>query len=618
MLTVRTVIACYTEKRWTATLRAIESARTQTYPNELVVVVDHNDGLLARLRAELPPEVQVMPNRYGQGAGGSRNTGALHATTDLLAFLDDDAVAAPTWIESMVLALNAEPKAVGAGGTIVPAWETRRPQWFPEEFSWVVGGTFRPGSEPIPVRNVWSGSMIVKTAPFVAAAGFRDGFGKMGGAAQPEDTELCLRISHRGSGGWLFVPESIIEHAAPAERATWSYFVRRCWAEGKGKALLADLSPQGVAVLDEEAAFARRAMLRGVGRNLAAAARADLARGGRAAAILVGLGAAAVAFAQTSAVLQWRKRRGPLNPPGRPRTGLAEQTPSPTRASRAEPLAPAVANPDSQESAKTSAQPAILPVLMYHGVPKDGSGAHDPLDVPMAQLREHVQALQADGWTLLGLSEALDTLDESPTAKVVAITFDDGLLDFHNAADVLDELGARATLYVPSGLMEDETSDAVGSARPRSVLSWRELAGLAQRGIEIGSHSHNHRALDVLAPHLLPREVLGSRTDIEDRLGAPVRSFSYPYGYHSPRVREAVAAAGYDNACVVGRRLADGRGDRFAIPRLQVRPDSTGSDVGRLVVRGEPGPAPAIKRVLYPAWRVVRLGSSRLLDKELT
>jgi hypothetical protein len=68
----------------------------------------------------------------------------------------------------------------------------------------------------------------------------------------------------------------------------------------------------------------------------------------------------------------------------------------------------------------------------------------------------------------------------------------------------------------------------------------------------------------------------------------------------------------------VGRRLATADDDPFAIPRLQVRPGTSPSALQRLLDRGEPGPVPALKTWVQPAWRLVRAASLRGLGLELT
>ncbi|MBV9161902.1 MAG: polysaccharide deacetylase family protein [Pseudonocardiales bacterium] len=258
---------------------------------------------------------------------------------------------------------------------------------------------------------------------------------------------------------------------------------------------------------------------------------------------------------------------------------------------------------------------AKLPVLMYHSIAKEEPRSSDPLVVPVSRLRRHVATLTADGWELLGLTEALQSFEDTPSRRIAALTFDDGLLDFLNAVEVLDQAGARATIYVPTARVGIRGSLSNGVA---STLGWDHLLELSRQGIEIGSHSRHHRPLDVCPPRILLEEIHGSRMDLEDRLGVTVCSFSFPHGYSSPRVRRAVIEAGYRNACIVGRRVSRLKDDRFSLPRLQVRPEVCEGELHRLVRRGEPGMSPTIKRVLHPGWRVVRLASSRLPGRELT
>lgn len=303
MLTVQIVIPCFTERRWFCTLEAIRSAQEQTYESEVVVVVDHNQSLLARLKTEVASEVTVVSNRFTKGASGARNTGVLAGTADLIAFLDDDAIAEPTWIEHLVHGLKQQPSAVGAGGAVVPVWETSCPRWYPREFSWVIGGTpARPAGDLSLVRNVWSCNMIVRRQCFDQAGAFRTGFGKVDGSPEPEDTELCLRMALlTPDASWLFIPNAAVRHVVPAERATWSYFVNRCWAEGRGKAALASVADGGVRTLTDEAVFVGNVLSRGLYFNFVAAIGGDVFGLGRAAAIIAGVFSAGMGFAVTVA-----------------------------------------------------------------------------------------------------------------------------------------------------------------------------------------------------------------------------------------------------------------------------------------------------------------------------
>ncbi|MEU8235581.1 glycosyltransferase family 2 protein [Actinoplanes sp. NPDC048967] len=267
---ISVVIPTHTERRWQSLVRTVRSARTQRHaPAEVVVVVDHNPALFRRIRRELPG-VTVLENAYARGASGTRNTGAFHTGTPLIAFLDDDTVASPDWL-GRLKAPFADPAVVGAGGGILPAWSGARPRWMPDELLWTVGVSYTGmPTATAPIRNVWSASMMVRRDAFTAVGGFRTGFGKLGDRNRPEDTELCLRMSAAGGGHWMYVPGALIDHEVPTERSTFRFLMRRCYAEGRGKVQMARLLPR-VQKLGVERDYVRRILPRAVVRGLVAA-----------------------------------------------------------------------------------------------------------------------------------------------------------------------------------------------------------------------------------------------------------------------------------------------------------------------------------------------------------
>jgi peptidoglycan/xylan/chitin deacetylase (PgdA/CDA1 family) len=255
----------------------------------------------------------------------------------------------------------------------------------------------------------------------------------------------------------------------------------------------------------------------------------------------------------------------------------------------------------------------MLPVLMYHSVPASGSG--DALAVPRPLVDRQWRALRNEGWILRGLTEALASASANCGARTIGVTFDDGYADFLGVLDLLSAHEARATLYLPTSQLEQ--SGCLGRPDIRS-LTWQEVEHLPRDLVEIGSHGHIHRPLDVLPCTEIEHEVWHSRRLLAVHTGTEAASFCYPNGYSSSRVRRAVKAAGYSNACIIGRCLSYPDRDYYAIPRLQVTPAHNEVEIVTLVTVGEAGLMPRLKRIAAPAWRLARQAVYRSTGRMLT
>lgn len=291
------IICTYTEDRWDDLVTAVKSVQQQTSPPlEIIVVIDHNQRLLERLQAHMPGVV-VLENRGMPGASEARNSGVAVAKGKLIAFLDDDTEALSNWLEQLCAGYG-DSNVLGVGGEIEPVWLEGRPRWFPEEFYWVVGSTYRGIPEvTVHVRNLWTCNMSVRREVFEAIDGFRIGFGKVGTRPRPEDTELCIRALQRWPQGvWLYKPDAKVRHKVAASRASWRYFLWRCYHEGLGKAQLSSLVGTGDS-LTAERRHVFRTLPRGVVRGIQDALfRQDPAGLARAGAIVAGLAITTIGY----------------------------------------------------------------------------------------------------------------------------------------------------------------------------------------------------------------------------------------------------------------------------------------------------------------------------------
>ena len=285
------IVCAYTEKRWDDLLSAVDSLRAQTHPaSEIILAIDHNPVLFERAQAQFP-DLTVVENSEKRGLSGARNSGIAVAHGDVIAFMDEDAVADPNWLELLAAGFS-DPQVLGVGGAIIPWWIAKQPAWLPEEFNWVVGCTYRGmPEEASPVRNLIGCNMAFRSDVFSQTGGFRSEIGRVGTfPAGCEETELCIRTRQiLPEGHFLYEPRAQVHHRVPASRTNLRYFTDRCYAEGLSKALVSRLvgAQDG---LSSEKSYTFRTLPRGVLRGLKDAfLRGKWSGLSRAGAIIVGL-----------------------------------------------------------------------------------------------------------------------------------------------------------------------------------------------------------------------------------------------------------------------------------------------------------------------------------------
>src|SRR5690606_21962509 len=130
---------------------------------------------------------------------------------------------------------------------------------------------------------------------------------------------------------------------------------------------------------------------------------------------------------------------------------------------------------------------ASLPVLMYHGLHPgpDAPGRFDPVySVHPDAFAAQLDWLQRNGYRAVAASDR-EALEDG---RRVVITFDDGdVSNLEIALPLLRERGMVATFFVTSGFV----------GQP-GMLSPRQVAALAEAGMEIGAHGHSHAFLEDL------------------------------------------------------------------------------------------------------------------------
>jgi len=190
-----------------------------------------------------------------------------------------------------------------------------------------------------------------------------------------------------------------------------------------------------------------------------------------------------------------------------------------------------------------SAQLARVPILMYHDVLEEKEVF---FDVTVEELEAHFARIEEEGLTPIRfelLMQHLRTGAPLPP-KPVVLTFDDGYEGHYtHVYPLLKEYGYPAVFSLFTGKMDGEVAG-------RSTLTWEQAQEMAADPlIEIAAHSITHPPdLRELEEEALYQEVAESKTRLEEKLGIPIRYFTYPAGYYDDRVAAAVESAGYEAA----------------------------------------------------------------------
>jgi GT2 family glycosyltransferase len=207
-----------------------------------VIVVDNGsrdgtDRYLQRLSARGLARV-IREERAGLSR--ARNAGVRSASSGIVAFLDDDAEAAPGWLRALLEAFRLERDAWCIGGPVALRWTAPPPAWWEPRLDEVMSGVDlgpRRSFVSYP-RTPYGTNIAFRREVFDLLGGFREDLGRRGGRLLAgEEAELCLRLEAAG-GRILYEPAARVRHAAPPDRATLEYIRRRAFAHGRSHARL--------------------------------------------------------------------------------------------------------------------------------------------------------------------------------------------------------------------------------------------------------------------------------------------------------------------------------------------------------------------------------------------
>jgi peptidoglycan/xylan/chitin deacetylase (PgdA/CDA1 family) len=180
-----------------------------------------------------------------------------------------------------------------------------------------------------------------------------------------------------------------------------------------------------------------------------------------------------------------------------------------------------------------------------------------------------------------------------PAPSVVALNFDDGFRDIgENALPVLEGLGFRATVFLPTGVIDGTSTFAWYHDEQPALLNWEEVCELDGGALSFEAHTVTHPNLLLLDDDASRREITQSKLDLEARLGRPVDAFCYPAGLFGERERNFVDEAGYRVAVTCEPGVNVPGADLLTLRRRQIDPRDRRLDFRAKVGGGHDTPLP--------------------------
>jgi glycosyltransferase involved in cell wall biosynthesis len=262
MVRVSVVICTHTTDRFADLVEAARSVQSGTHSDlELVLVSDGSDAVAELMSQEFREAIaadKCLIEHLEQNCGllAARNRGAAAANGDIVAFLDDDAIAEDQWLERLVEPYQTRNRRA-VGGRVTPAWiaSDGEPEFLPEEFYWLVGATHRgfgPGGgfdgavTEGEVRNTNGSNLSFETATFSGLGGFdTDIVGrKQDNHLQGGETELCARFASEYDSGVWYVPQARVAHKVFDYRTRLAWLLSRAFWQGYSKRVMSRITTE--------------------------------------------------------------------------------------------------------------------------------------------------------------------------------------------------------------------------------------------------------------------------------------------------------------------------------------------------------------------------------------
>jgi len=207
-----------------------------------------------------------------------------------------------------------------------------------------------------------------------------------------------------------------------------------------------------------------------------------------------------------------------------------------------------------------------VPILMYHRI----SNKSDPFCVSPDCFNEQMAFLKENGYRVLTLDTVINSFKNQKILppKSVAITFDDGSIDFLEAFEILKLHDFPVTLFVTGSYADDNTTmDARDQLYP--YLSKQQIKELATQGVSIQAHGYRHIKLGKVDQKEAEADVAAIKKWLNE-LGIAPQYFAYPSGSFNEHTKTILKKLGYQAGLTSISNLSSFDVELFEIPRINI------------------------------------------------
>lgn len=222
---LRVAVVVVTHNRNKDCRETIESLLINSELPDEIIVVDDTSSTPFKFEHEL---VHIL--RYDQeiGLSASRNAGVRASNTDIIVFIDDDAIATKNWIKTIREVFRNNVDIIG--GMVLPIYFTTPPKWWNSRALGGFVGIYN--------QNIIGCNFAVKKELFSKIGFFNPQLGRRGGTLLSAEEDEFFKRSNKLGGKTSYIPHMIVYHKVLPYRLSLRYLIKRAWWQGKSNFIM--------------------------------------------------------------------------------------------------------------------------------------------------------------------------------------------------------------------------------------------------------------------------------------------------------------------------------------------------------------------------------------------